>query len=99
MELPIKCLQHRDLLLLLLRRRGRWTSEWTLGRNSKEVTFPTHQNRLSTEVVDRLEHLDDENCDVVDPDDIQSWLIARSSFKKRVLLWNPSLKQTAARLG
>ncbi len=30
-QLPIKCLQHRDLPLL--RRRGRWTSEWTLGRN------------------------------------------------------------------
>ena len=50
-------LQYRDLPLL--RRRGRWTSERTHERYIQEGTFLLHQNRLSTEIVNRLSALPD----------------------------------------
>ena len=45
-------LQHRDSPQL--RRRGRLTSERTLGRHVQEGTFLLHQNRLSKEVADSI---------------------------------------------
>ena len=50
-------LQYRDLPQL--RRRGRWTSERTLDRYIQEGTFQLHQNRLPTEIANRLSALAD----------------------------------------